>query len=112
MFLNMWLFFYSIDVIDDVAHNIIELYLTNGEQLVKIDGVKSNILTVTIGVPQGSICLLFIIYVNDITKASNLFKCIAYADDTTLSTTMEIVIREAMINIELASMNDCTQRRA
>ncbi len=82
---------------------------------VEIDGFKLDILAVNTGVPQGSILgpLLFIIYINDISEARKLFKFIIYADDTTLSTKMEIVISEinnggieARINIELAIIND------
>ena len=48
-------------------------------------------LTITIGIPQGSILgpLIFIIYVNDFPHASTLFHFIMYADDTTLFSTIE-----------------------
>ncbi len=35
--------------------------------------------------------IFFIIYINDIVQASKIFDFIIYADDTTLSTTLEIV---------------------
>ncbi len=78
-----------------------------------MDGVESDILSITTGVHQGSIVgpLLFIIYINDIVNASNLFNFIIYADNTTLSTTLEIVIKdtnggsiEAKLNRELAGI--------
>ena len=73
-----------------------ESYLTNRKQYVEIDGSTSDMLFLTTGVPQGSILgpLLFIIYINDIAQASKLFDFIIYADDTTLWTTLEIVIRK------------------
>ena len=43
------------------------------------------------GIPQSSILgtLFFSIYINDIMKASNKFKYIMYADDTTLYFNLE-----------------------
>ena len=73
--------------IQEVALEWFKSYLTNREQYVEIDGVKSESLTMNTGVPQGSILgpLLFIIYMNDINEVTNKFEAILYADDTSLS---------------------------
>ena len=70
--------------------NLIESYLKDRYQYTDVDGTKSDHLNIKTGVPQGSILgpLLFIIYVNDLPNASNIFKTTIYADDTTLSTTL------------------------
>ncbi len=59
---------------------------------------------------------MFIIYINDIVNAGKLFNFIIYADDTTLETTIEIVIRESnntpiegKINFELHLINEWLQ---
>ena len=72
--------------IHDTALLLLKSYLNNRKQYVEFEDTKSEILPITIGVPQGSILgpLLFIIYINDFSQASNIFKFIMYADDTTL----------------------------
>ena len=84
-------------------------YLTGRSQYVEIDGVSSNVLSLSTGVPQGSILgpLLFLIYMNDIPYCAKYFNVILYADDTTLSNTILIPSMSHLnINDELAKVND------
>ncbi len=95
--------------IHGIVLNVLTSYLKNRKQYVYVDGTKSEIRTITTGVPQGLIQgpLLFIIYINDIANASKLFNFIIYADDTILETTIEIVIRESNnISIESKIINE------
>ncbi len=91
-----------------------ESYLSNRTQYVEIDESNSDMLHLSTGVPQGSILgpLFFIIYINDISNASKMFDFIIYSDDTTLSTTIEITIRNSsclttsnILNKELSNGN-------
>ena len=61
-------------------------YLMGRRQLVEFDGTRSTLVSISTGVPQGSILgpLLFIIYMNDIHVARDKFNAIIYADDTNL----------------------------
>ena len=61
-----------------------ESYLTNRSQFVEYNNVKSKTENITHGVPQGSILgpLLFIIYMNDFSRSSELLFSILFADDT------------------------------
>ena len=58
-------------------------YLFNRQQLVQYNNFDSDILTVTTGVPQGSILgpLLFILHMNDIVYQLEKCKMLLYADD-------------------------------
>ena len=84
-------------------------YLTGRSQYVELDGVSSNVLFLSTGVPQGSILgpLLFLIYMNDIPHCAKYFNFILYADDTTLSNTIQIPSMSPLnINDELAKVYD------
>ena len=97
--------------INGPALNTMKSYLTDRKQYVEFKNVvytKKNITRV----PQGSILgpLLFIIYINVISEASKLFNFIIYADDTALSSTLNVYkFNEQFsenINTELSRIND------
>ena len=65
------------------ALRLIQNYLFQRKQQVRIDDFSLQPITVTSGVPQGSILgrLLFILYVNNICDSLSSCKPFAYADD-------------------------------
>lgn len=69
-----------------VANNIIRSYLVNRTQYVSYDGEISCRKRITTGVPQGSNIgpLLFLVYINDITKIGLIGTPRLFADDTAL----------------------------
>ena len=70
-----------------IANNWFRSYLTNRYQFVSIEGARSQMAHIKIGVPQGSILgpLLYLVYVNDIGDSCN-GSILSFADDTTLIT--------------------------
>ncbi len=64
-----------------------ESYLKGRKQVVVIDGVSSEELVVRRGVPQGSTLgpILFILYINDMCRSSDVLSFTHFADDTTVS---------------------------
>ena len=69
-----------------IALELIASFLTDRFQAVRVGNSMSNFKEINIGVPQGSVLgpILFILYINDISSISNIFKTCLFADDTTL----------------------------
>ena len=70
-----------------IANEWFMSYLSERQQFVEIDGIRSSLSPIRIGVPQGSILgpLLYLIYVNDIGNSCK-GNILSFADDTTLCT--------------------------
>ena len=90
-----------------ITLKLIESYLTNRQQFVKINNSRSTSKTVTCGVPQGSVLgpLFFLICINDLPNVSDKLFSILFADDTSVfieGKNIDEVI--GILNTELAKL--------
>lgn len=82
-------------------------YLHNKQQRVKINSNFSNYISLTKGVPQGSILgpLLFLIFINDFCKLKLFGSIVSYADDSVLLyscsdlNTLKIQVEQDLVTI-------------
>ena len=92
-----------------IINNWFSSYLLNRNQSTQIGSTVSNIEEIVCGVPQGSVLgpLLFLIYVNDIYRCSQIFEFYLFADDTNLLySNKDLKDLEKVVNDELAKVGD------
>ena len=83
-------------------------YLSNRRQFVSLNGIISDYQTITCGVPQGSVLgpLLFLLYINDMPKCSNILEFHLFADDTNLFLNNPNIINlETDLNTEIEKVS-------
>eukprot|EP00732_Lithocolla_globosa_P002292 Lithocolla_globosa_v1_NODE_1459_length_2559_cov_27.905351.p1 type:complete len:640 gc:universal NODE_1459_length_2559_cov_27.905351:511-2430(+) len=86
-----------------MALQLLSSYLLNRSQIVIIDGVASNPMNISCGVPQGSILgpFLFILYINDLPNVMKHSKTTMFADDTTLT-----IFNRDILKLRQSCLND------
>ena len=77
--------------LSDDAIRLLKNYLSDREQYVQLENIKSQLHGISRGIPQGSVMgpLLFNILINDLNAATKKIDLIMYADDTILVSTLE-----------------------
>ena len=94
--------------IDGTALEWFKSYLSNRQQYISSQDISKSCLDIICGIPQGSILgpFLFVIYVNDLFKASNPLMEVMFADDTNFVLSHKnIDTRFAIMNVELENVS-------
>ena len=91
------------------------LYLDNRQQTFTINNNTSSSISISCGVPQGSVLglLLFLIYINDFHLCSDIFDFHLFADDANLFCRHKnLSIMQSIINTELTNVHNwlCVNR--
>ena len=89
--------------VSGVELRLLSNYLSDRVQYVEYLGAISQSRSIGVGVPQGSSLgpLLFLMYINDLPKSSDMFNILMYADDTTLFCNFDTTCNSEKINSEL-----------
>lgn len=90
-------------------------YLSRRTQFVSVGRSCSPLTNVALGVPQGSKLgpLLFLLYINDMSKVSNMLSFVPFADDTTIFVTGKSIHNLVdLVNREIVKVDEwlCVNR--
>ena len=107
----MIIIFYQISYygIRGISNDWIKSYLENRKQFVQYGDAISDCKEILCGVPQGSILgtKLFILYINDICKISEIMEFVLFTDDSNILCKHENYVSSCeLVNIELSKLSE------